>query len=132
MSAFKNDQTIPYGSEALSIGTLVPGSPATISGGVSYIADNMTFETPAKTIERTNELDEPTGQVSYIGFVTGSATLQLATTSTAVPTQGQHFLSNNRTGTNEVYYIESLSQPFSKDAETKVNINFRKAYNTAA
>ena len=134
MSAFKNDGTIPYGSEVLTIGTLVVGTPPTISatGDQTYVADNITFDSPAKTIERTNELDEPTGQVSYAGFVTGSATLQLATGSIEAPLQGQHFVTSTRLGSAEAYYVESLSQPFSKDGETKVNINFRKAYNTAA
>jgi len=131
MAAIKNDGTIPYGSEVLSIGTFAAGTPPTITSGVSYIADNITFNRPAKTIERTNADDEPTGQVSYAGFVTGSATLQLATTATAIPTQGQHFVSSI-SGAVEAFYIDSVDQPFSKEAETKVNINFRKVYNTAA
>lgn len=138
MSAFKNDGTIPYGSQVLSIGTLVPGATPTISSGVSYVADNISISRPGKTIERTNQLDEPSGQVSYPGFVTGSATLQLATTSTLVPLHGKHFVltvfdtDGDADNDVEAFYIDSVDQPISKDSETKVNITFRKAYNTAS
>lgn len=125
MSAFKNDGTIPYGSMTLTIGSSAGGS-----GGVVYIADNVSISRTAKTIERTNELDEPSGQVSYKGFTTGSATLQLATTSTVPPQQGYEFTKQfDAVNGSEVWYVDTIETPFQKDGETKVNITFRKKYN---
>lgn len=122
MSAFKNDSSVQYGSRVLTIGSADGGA-----GGVAYVADNITIERGAKTIERTNEIDEPSGQVSYPTFVSGSATLQLASGSTVVPQQGYEFASTFITALgSEEFYIETISQPFTKDGETKVNINFRK------
>ncbi len=133
MSAFKNDGTVQYGSRVLSIGTL--GAGPAISSGVSYIADNFTVTRPGKTIERTSEIDEPNGQVSYLGFVTGSATLQLATGSTLPPVHGKHFTVTvfDTDGDGdldpEYFYIDSVDQPQDKAAEIKVNVTFRKVYN---
>ena len=130
MAAFKNDGSVKHASEVLSIGTLVPGTPPTITGGVAYIAESINFNTPGKVIEQNNELGEPGGWVGVVGFITGSATLQYATTTTATPTQGQHFISSAR-GTAEVFCITDVDQPFTNDGEAKANINFRKCYNTA-
>ena len=138
MAAFRNDGTVQYGSLVLSIGTLVAGSPPTITGGTttSYVADNVEISRPGKTIERTNELDEPSGQLSYAGFVTGSATIQLATSSTLAPGLGKGFTltvfdTDNSGATDaEFFYINSISTPYAKDGERKVNITFRKIYGT--
>lgn len=118
MAAFKNDGTVQYGSRVLTI------------NAVAYVADNINVNRPGKTIERTNELDEPSGQVSYSGFVTGSATIQLATSATAIPVQGLTFSTTFVTSIgSETFYIESVDQPEEKAGEKKVNINFRKQYN---
>ena len=118
MSAFKNDGTIPYGSRVLSI------------AAVSYVADNIEVQRPSKTIERTNEIDEPSGQVSYAGFVTGTATLQLATTSTAQPAAGAEFSATFDSGIgSETFYVTDVGRSESKESEKKVNISFRKKYN---
>lgn len=136
MAAFRNDSTVQYGSLALSIGALTAGTPPTISSGVTFVADNIEISRPGKTIERTNELDEPSGQVSYAGFVTGSATLQYSASTILPPNLGEGFtvtvydVDNNATNEAEFFYIDSVSQPFAKDGERKVNITFRKIYGT--
>ena len=118
MSAFKNDGTVQYGSRVLSINS------------VSYVADNVTVNRPGKTIERTNEIDEPSGQVSYTGFVTGSATLQLASGSTVIPVQGLTFTETFVASIgSETFYLDSVDQPEDKAGEKKVNVTFRKQYN---
>lgn len=133
MAATRNDGTVQYGSAVLAIGVITAGSPPTVGSTTNYVADNISISRPSKTIERTNEIDEPSGQVSYPGFVTGSATIQLATSSTLVPFHGKGFSLNsgfdpdNDADTDaEVFYIDSVEQPISKDAERKVNITFRK------
>jgi hypothetical protein len=136
MAAFRNDGTVQYGSMVLSIGAVTAGSPPTIGTTVSYVADNVEISRPGKTIERTNEIDEPSGQLSYAGFVTGSATIQLATSSTLVPGLGRGFTltvfdTDNSGATDaEFFYIDSISTPYAKDGERKVNITFRKIYGT--
>jgi hypothetical protein len=132
MSAFKNDGSVKYGAEVLTIGTLVPGGTPSISGGVAYIADSLSFNTPGKVIEQNNEIGEPGGWVGVTGFITGSAQVQYATTSTAAPVQGQHFITSSRSGTAEVYCITDVDQPLTSDGEAKVNISYRKCYNTAS
>ena len=131
MSAFKNDGTVQYGSIVLAIGDWTGGTPPTIGTPTNYIADNFTVNRPSKTIERTSEIDEPNGQVSYAGFVTGSATLQLASGSTAVPVQGEAFTATVGAAA-EYFYIDSVDQPLDKAGEKKVNITFRKVIVTTA
>lgn len=132
MAAYRNDGTVQYGSAVLAIGAVTAGNPPTIGTPTNYVADNITISRPGKTIERTNELDEPSGQVSYIGFVTGSATVQLATSSTLVPTQGKGFTltvydpDGGGTADAEYFYIDSVDIPMDKGGEKKVNITFRK------
>lgn len=132
MSAFRNDGTVQYGSMVLAIGTLTAGSPPTLGTTVNYVADNLEISRPGKTIERTNEIDEPSGQVSYLGFVTGSATVQLATSSTLAPQFGRGFTlsvfdtDNSGAVDAEFFYIDSVSTPYEKGGERKVNITFRK------
>jgi hypothetical protein len=136
MSAFRNDGSVQYGSMVLAIGVVTAGIPPTIGTTVNYVADNVEISRPGKTIERTNEIDEPSGQISYIGFVTGSATLQLATGSILAPGLGRGFTlsvfdtDNSGAVDAEWFYIDSISTPFAKDGERKVNITFRKIYGT--
>lgn len=129
MAAFFNDGTVQYGSQTLTIGTWTAGTPPTIGSTTTYIADSFSISRPSKTIERTDADDDPAGQVSYAGYVTGSATLQLAGSSTAIPALGKAFTSSV-SGAAEYFYIDSVDQPYSKEAETKVNITFRKIINT--
>jgi hypothetical protein len=87
---------------------------------VSYVADNIEMTRTTSVIERTNELNEASGWVASTGFVTGSATLQLASSATAVPTLGQTFTLNTLT-----MVILEVGVPQAKDAEEKVTISFR-------
>lgn len=138
MSAFYNDGTVQYGSDVLAIGTITPGNPPTVGSTTNYVADNITINRPGKVIERTNEIDEPSGQVIYGGFVTGSATLQLATGSTLQPFHGKGFSLNSKFDPDhdadsdaEVFVIDSVDLAKDKAAETKVNITFRKVVATS-
>ena len=115
MSAFKNEVTVQYGSQVLTI------------GGEAYVADNITINRTSKTILRTNEIDEPSGQVSYKGEPdTGTAQIQLASGSATTPQQGETFTADLGFG-SETYYVTDISKPFAKDGETKLNITFRES-----
>ena len=125
MAAIKNDGTIKYGSSTITCGASAGGS-----GGVVYIADNITVNRPSRTIEVTNEIDEPRGQVSYKTFVTGSATLQFATSATVPVQQGYEFTKTwDAVNGAEVFYIDTIETPLVKDGESKMNVTFRKLYN---
>ena len=118
MAAIVNDGSVQYGSRVLSINS------------VSYVADNIEVNRPTKTITRTNELDEPDGQVTYADYVTGSATLQLESGATVIPVAGLTFSATFIASIGaETFYLENVDQPEVKDAEKKVNITFRKQYN---
>lgn len=113
-----NDGTVQYASRVLTI------------NGVAYVADNITVNRPTKKIERTNEIGEPSGSVGVAGFVTGSATLQKASSSTAEPQGGYTFaVTFDATIGAETFFVSSPGRTENKDAELKFNVTFEKKYN---
>lgn len=123
MAAFTNDGAVRYGSRVLTINS------------VAYVADNFTVTRPSKTIVRTNQLDEPSGQVSYADVATGSAQLQLADAAAREPALGDEFTVSGllkKAGTptpadvDETFYIDSVGTAETQDGETKIPITFRK------
>ncbi len=129
-----------FGSVVLSIGTFTAGGSPSISSGVSYVADNFTINRPSKTVEQSNQIDTPSGQLSYDTFITGSAQVQLAAAATLAPLKYKAFElqiydtdnDGDITSDKEWFYIDSVETPFTKDQEVKVNITFRKIINTAS
>lgn len=117
MAAIVNDGAIPYGSRDLSINSK------------TYVADNIEVTRPTKVIERTNSTDEPSGQVIYANFVTGTATLQLAG-NTDKPQLGNTFTETfDSTIGAETFYISETGLPEAKGEDRKVSVQFRKKYN---
>lgn len=123
MAAFINDGAIPYGSQVL---TALATTTATT--GTTYIADNIEFQNPSKEINRTDQLDEPSGSVNYDDFQRGTATLQLATTGTAAPAKGA-IISPVFAGVTVTCFIFDVSTPQSKDGAHTCNITFKKLEN---
>lgn len=115
---FTNDGTVRYGSRVETI------------GAAEFVLDDISISRPSKTIERTNQIDEPSGQVSYPGFVTGSATAQFADASSVPPALGAEFTDDFGYG-EETFYIDSVTTPETKDQESKINLTFRKRINAA-
>jgi hypothetical protein len=111
MAATYNDNTVQYGARILTVST------------VAFVADNYELTTPSTVIERTNSLGEPSGSVGIAGFVRGTATVQLATSTTTAPTLGATFVADSST-----YYVTDVGAPESSQGEKKVNISFIKAY----
>lgn len=113
-----NDGTVQYGSRVLTI------------NAIAYVADNITVNRPTKEIDRTNEIGEPSGSVGVAGFVTGSATLQLASGSTAEPQGGNTFaVTFDATIGAETFYITSPGRSEGQATEKKINVTFKKKYN---
>jgi len=121
---FLNDGGIPYGSQVL---TLLATTTAT--SGTTYIADNIDFTDPSKEINRTNQLDEPSGSVNYDDFQRGTATLQLATTTTPLPAKGA--VAQITVGVAETFwfFVYDRSAPKAKGEDHKCNVTFKRLYN---
>ena len=114
----KNDGTLPSGSRVLTI------------GAVSYIADDFTVNEPTKFLDGRDEHDEPTGGVLLADFMKGSATLQLAASTTVNPALGAIFSAkinaNDSVAAN--WMITEVSKPENRGSLQKVTISFQKAY----
>lgn len=116
----KNDGGLVFGSQTVTIES------------VTYVAENISIDEPSSIIEQKNQHGVPSGQVIVAGFITGSATLQLASGSTALPALGDDFAIVPVGGGSVTFLVSQVGQAFSSDAETKVNISFRKRINTPA
>ena len=118
-----NDGSVQYGSRVLSTGAA--------GSTVNYVAENLTINRPSKTIERTNEVDNPNGQVTYPTFVTGSATLQLADATTPEPQIGTTFnpITLDTAIGAETFYISEVGRVEAQGAEKKLNVTLRKKIN---
>jgi hypothetical protein len=121
---FLNDGSIPYGSQVL---TLLATTTATT--GTAYIADNIDFSDPSKEINRTNQVDEPSGSVNYDDFQRATATLQLATTTTPLPTKGHVAQITVGAGETLWFFVYDRTAPKNKGEDHKCNVTFKRLYN---
>lgn len=118
MAALLNDGSIPYGSKVFTINS------------VTYVAEDISIDDAAQKIDRKNEVGEPSGRVLVQDYVEGTATLQLASTSTAPPTNGMTFTQDlQHTGTNQTWALLKISPTFKQDEAQKVNVSFYKKIN---
>jgi hypothetical protein len=120
MPAF-SEGDIPYGSQIITI------------GATAFVAENINYSEPSTLIERRNESGEASGQVVISGFGTGTATLQLATTLTMIPTIGATFTLTRNGGATAVTigcFVSETSETYGQLEIKKVNINFRRRYNS--
>lgn len=115
MSAAYNDGALPYGSRVLTIDS------------ITYIAENFEFTRPTQSIQRRNQLNEPSGAVYVDDFATGNAILQLAAATTAIPTTGQTFTTTVGSG-SETFVLTEVGQPEAQGEAKKVNVNFALTY----
>lgn len=102
--------TLPYGSRVLTIDS------------VAYIANNFSVSQSLNVIERTTELGAPNGAVGIRTARTGSAQLQLATVSTAIPEAGDELGADSVT-----YFITEVSKPEEAQGFKVVDISFRES-----
>lgn len=115
-----NDSNVPYGARVLSI-TNPSGSP------INYVCEQISVDRPVTIIERFDELGAPNGQVGVPKFVTGSATLQLATSLTVVPLAGATFSTTFAVaGSPENCVIHQVTQPENQMSAKTLSITFRK------
>jgi hypothetical protein len=102
--------TLPYGSRVVTI------------GAVGYIANNFSTSQSLNVIERTDSLGAPNGAVGIRQANTGSAQLQLATSSTTIPSAGD-VVTVDATG----YFLTEVSRPEEAQGFKVVDISFRES-----
>lgn len=105
----KTGATLPFGSEVLSIDS------------VNYIAENFRVSQPSVSAERQTEVSAPNGYALNLAAKTGSATLQLATTSTAIPVVGHTFTRNS-----VVFILTEVGEEQTQNGIKTLPISFRE------
>ncbi len=133
-----NSGAVPFGSRWETVGTLVAGSPCTVSGGVLYYFERIDITYPTKTLERPGIIGDPNGFVLTRSQPTGSFVLQVPlgsgtyNTSTGGwdgvpwPALGSGFV-DRFLAANEVWVISSLGTPFEMQGYYRVNGNMIQA-----
>lgn len=106
--------TLPYGSRVITV------------GAAGYIANSFSVSESLNVIERTTELGAPNGAVGISQARTGSAQLQLATTSTAYPGRGDEF-STTVKGSAVSFFITEAGFPEEAQGFKVVDISFRES-----
>jgi hypothetical protein len=109
---------IPY----LTSATLPYGARTVLIDGTTYIANNFSTSQSLNVIERTTEFGAPNGAVGIQQARTGSAQLQLATTSTSYPDAGDEFSVNSIS-----FFITEVSRPEEAQGFKVVDISFRES-----
>ena len=113
----------PDGTHAFGI----EDSPVTIDS-VTYIAESMSFNRTANRVDIDDSNGEPLGSTIVDGRIEGSASLQLATATEAIPARGQTMVLAD--GRNDgTYVIQDVSESQSQGDYAKVSINFYKKLN---
>ena len=116
--AITSDGTQAFGIEA---------SPVTING-VTYVAESLSFNRTGNRADINDSNGEPLGSVTIPGRVEVSATLQLATASTAIPAIGNGFtLSGTRD--DGTYVITSVDEAETAGDYVKCSISGYKQLN---
>lgn len=117
-----NDGAVPYGSFTVSLHRVA----ATLG---TYILENFTVNRPTKKVERPNQIGGPNGFALVGAQETSSAVLQIATSATVAPNNGDFFtLTVDSTVGAEKWVIETTGQPFEMNGYYKQNITLLKAY----
>jgi hypothetical protein len=108
-----NNVNVPINGHVLTIAT------------VNYIVDEGSVEYPRDHNVRTDQNSEPSGQWGNTQVPTGTATVQLATAATAIPTDGALFTHTVRSA-GEKWVVWSVGVPITKGEDSKVTIEFKR------
>ncbi len=132
------DNSVPFGSRWEYIGTLVAGSPPTVSGAVQYWCEGITLTYPTKEIRRPGIIGDPNGFVLVRDQPTGSAKIQIPMGSGSYNTStggwdgvpwiqlGQGFV-DRFLAANEVWVISHISPPIEMLNYYNVSVNLIQA-----
>lgn len=128
------DNSIGVGS---IVATLYSGNPTASTAYITNaVFDDVTLNMPGKVVERTDQIGKDNGwtlvanSLSTAGGppITGTGTVQLATSATGNQLPGKWFgyaFDPATTGTTACYVITDATDPRSKDGYWKVNVSFR-------
>lgn len=105
--------TLPYGSRVITVSS------------VGYIAENFEVQESTNEINRQTEIGAPNGFILIREPKTGTATLQLASTSTTYVSSGDSFNATSR-GTSITWVVTQASDPEAARDMKKQNISFRE------
>ncbi len=103
----------------------IPDSPITLNS-VTYIAEDIQLQMGQQRVEIKDTNGVPTGQVLIPQVITGSAKLQLATASTAIPARNEEF-----TLQGQDFILENVGASYTQGAYTYVNVTFVQKLNDA-
>ena len=129
-----NNTSIPYGArtETFYRGATLASGPGSFSGGTSkgtYVCETVALNRPLVVIKRRDELGAPNGSVGVVDYVSGSFTVQLATTSSAPLQPGDTFNDTFDTSIGaEAFIITDIDQPEGQTEYKKQSVKFLKLY----
>ncbi len=101
----------------------IPDSPISVNS-VDYIAEDISLQMGQQRVEIKDTNGVPTGQVLIPQVITGSAKLQLATGTTAIPARQGTF-----TLQGQDFVLENVGVAYTQGAYTYVNVTFVQVLN---
>lgn len=123
-TATYTDNQIPIGSKAE---TLYSGGGEGTGKG-TYVFENITLDRPSQIVERKDEIGQENGWALVQAVAnTGSGTIQIATSATAIPAAGWWFKDafDGSTTAQEQWVLTSIGQQFAHDGYFKANVNLK-------
>lgn len=116
MSDILNDSSVVAGSEDITLNAVV------------YTATNINWDEDNTVIVRGDKNNKVSGRKVVIREQTGTMTLQLATTSTAMPPARVAFTMTDMNGVAaQNFYLTKVGKAQQNAAETTVPVSFAKA-----
>jgi hypothetical protein len=110
---YSTSANLPWGTRVLTI------------NAVSYIANSFNPRDPSTVVRRRTELGAPNGAFMTAEAGAGTANLQLATSSTALPARGDEFTTTWR-GTSVTFFITEVGAPEEQQGFKTVDISFEE------
>jgi len=107
----------PFGSEIVQINS------------VNYYAEDISATKPVNVVDRTDEVGSVRDQVGVSGKITGTMTLQLETTTSAIPSPGDTLSGSYGTGSNTWFFVTEVGTPITMNDFRKVTIGFTQKLN---
>lgn len=115
-------------SDTLNDGSVVAGGRDVIINSVTYTATNWTWDETDVEVQRKGKYGELTGRkLVNSQNLTGTATIQLPTTSAPVPPLRVTFTTTDIDGATVTCYLTKRGRAESSGGETTVPVSFCKA-----
>lgn len=111
-------------ADILNDGSVVAGSRDVTINGVLYTATNWNWDEESLVIERKDKNGKVSGRKIVVVGSTGTATLQLATTSTAMPVRRVAFTTTDLDGNSISAYLTKCGRAETNGGETTVPVSF--------